>query len=492
MLENVFVALLCHASDRKNYTNSKVFRILINEINYLQEHGIEVESKTGKKTVFFALGGVLGDNLGLNEILGYTGGFTAHYYCRWCKTIKKDTYTDCFERKGNLRCIADYQDDVNVGMQKSGISEASIWNEVNGFHVYDNCIADLMHDGPGGAFKYDMGHITHHFILKSEKKISLDHLNERLMHFDYLKHGFSNRPPTLLMQEVTEKNLKMSASEMMCYIYAFPFLVGDIVSHDEVWKFYLCLRNIVNIVVAPAVHRDCADLLDVLVSEHHEMYVRLFKDTLKPKHHFMVHWGRVLKASGPLIGLSAYKFESKNRKMKVRAHATYSRKLITYTVCLKEQLEFAYRAVCERGFEQRLEIGPSCLLEDVTDLKDTCDLSTVQVPSDFRAACVETNWVSFKGTHYRVGMCVVVGFDDTYSLPIFGEIDRILCNEKSNVCFLYHELQTVCYEENLHAYKLESTGLSKCTLIEDLLSYMPAICVRMADGDLYVALRYAI
>lgn len=177
--------------------------------------------------------------------------------------------------------------------------------------------------------------------------------------------------------------------------------------------------------------------------------------------------------------------------MKVRAHATYSRKLITYTVCLKEQLEFAYRAICERGFEQRLEIGPSTLLEDVTDMKDTCNLSTVQVPTDFEA-CVETNWVFFKGTRYRVGMCVVVRFDDTYSLPIFGEIDKILCNEGSNVCFLYHELQTVCYEENLHAYKIELTGVTKCTVIADLISYMPAICVRMADGDLYVALRHAI
>lgn len=109
------------------------------------------------------------------------------------------------------------------------------------------------------------------------------------MHFDDIEHGFSNRPPTLLMQEVAEKNLKMSASEMMSYIYAFSFLVGYIITFDEVWTFYLCLRNIVNIVVAPAVHRDCADLLDVLVSKHHEMYVRLFNDNLKPKHHFMVH-----------------------------------------------------------------------------------------------------------------------------------------------------------------------------------------------------------
>ena len=245
LLENILLALLCHASDRKIYTNSKVFRILIEEINYLQRHRIQVETESGRKIrIYFALAGILGDNLGLNEVLGYVASFNANYFCCWCKTLKAITHTDCQERKETLRSVASYENDVLLGQEKTGIAEFSIWNEVENFHVYENCVADIMHDGPEGAFAYDMEHVTYHVIKKAEKKVNLEVLNDRILNFDYRKHGFFNRPPPISDIELKKKTLKMSASKMMTYVYSFPMLIGDLVSHDEVWFFYLTLRKI--------------------------------------------------------------------------------------------------------------------------------------------------------------------------------------------------------------------------------------------------------
>lgn len=96
----------------------------------------------------------------------------------------------------------------------------------------------------------------------------------------------------------------MPASEMMAFIYTFvPILVGDLISHDEVWNFYVCVGKIGDIVMASSVHREC-----VLFSEHHEMCCRLFNDTLKPKHR-MVHYALILKSCGTLFDLSAFKLE---------------------------------------------------------------------------------------------------------------------------------------------------------------------------------------
>jgi len=53
-----------HSSDRTEFHNHSVFNILIDELNYLQTEGIEIEPKKGEKLrIYFALGLLLGDNL---------------------------------------------------------------------------------------------------------------------------------------------------------------------------------------------------------------------------------------------------------------------------------------------------------------------------------------------------------------------------------------------------------------------------------------------
>lgn len=55
-LENIFLVSLFHASDRKAFGNESIFRILVDEINFLQEYGITLQLKGIDKTIFFALG----------------------------------------------------------------------------------------------------------------------------------------------------------------------------------------------------------------------------------------------------------------------------------------------------------------------------------------------------------------------------------------------------------------------------------------------------
>jgi hypothetical protein len=48
------------------------------------------------------LGFVLGDNLGLNEILGFVQSFNANYSCRFCK-IQKDQLKVCCKEDNSMR-----------------------------------------------------------------------------------------------------------------------------------------------------------------------------------------------------------------------------------------------------------------------------------------------------------------------------------------------------------------------------------------------------
>jgi len=66
--------------------------------------------------------------------------------------------------------------------------------------------------------------------------------------------------------------------------------------------------------------------LKYLISEHHDMYLSLF-NSLKPKHHFLLHYPNIILKTGPLIYLSCMRFEAKHKERNIKnANNVQSRK----------------------------------------------------------------------------------------------------------------------------------------------------------------------
>jgi len=65
-LENIFLALLFNADDRKLYGNYRTFKPLLEELKYLETQGIVVNLPEGQKKVYYVTGAIMGDNKGLN------------------------------------------------------------------------------------------------------------------------------------------------------------------------------------------------------------------------------------------------------------------------------------------------------------------------------------------------------------------------------------------------------------------------------------------
>ena len=61
----------------------------IEQIQNLQTNGITINVDGKERTIFFILTHIVGDNLGLNNILGFSKSFNAHYCCRVCTVEKK-------------------------------------------------------------------------------------------------------------------------------------------------------------------------------------------------------------------------------------------------------------------------------------------------------------------------------------------------------------------------------------------------------------------
>lgn len=177
--------MLFHSSDRQKFGNNVIFKPLIDELNYLRNTGIEIETDDLKVNLKFELGVIIGDNLGIHGITGFVESFSSNHPCRVCNIRKEELRKQCYADDNLLRTVEQYNIDVNKGdVSNSGIKEKCVWHDVLGFNVLDQVGVDIMHDILEGIGKYDLAFLISYYV-HDLKVFSLQILNERIMCFDY-------------------------------------------------------------------------------------------------------------------------------------------------------------------------------------------------------------------------------------------------------------------------------------------------------------------
>lgn len=86
---------------------------------------------------------------------------------------------------------------------------------------------------------------------------------------------------------------------------------------------------------------DEISMLRISISKFCSDYKRLFKENLKPKFHFLLHYADIILKSGPPRLYWCFLFETKHRETKKYAHATSCRKNPPLTFSKKYLMKFA-------------------------------------------------------------------------------------------------------------------------------------------------------
>ncbi|XP_024879521.1 uncharacterized protein LOC112459573, partial [Temnothorax curvispinosus] len=319
-LNSIFVALLAHYQDVASEGN-EIFRVIVQELIFLESEGISVDRGNGvSQKIYFSLAMILGDNAGLNSILGYSS-CSSNFFCRICKGHKRDLLTCNEENEHLLRTLENYNDDlITDDYRLTGIKENSIFNEIPSFHVVNNNAVDIMHDLLEGVCKYDMILIINYYT--TVRMISLHTINSCIQSFNYGYIESGNKPPVITQDALRKKNINIKAAEMMCLVRNFGLMIGHLIPEgDNVWSLYTTLCNIMDIVLAPSYQVGTHNLLKVLIKEHHELYVDICRlvpcyqaeYNLTPKFHFMVHYWRIIHNYGPLRNFWCMRFEGKHK-----------------------------------------------------------------------------------------------------------------------------------------------------------------------------------
>lgn len=121
-LSTIFPILLTKSKNRKSFRYKKVLQPVV---NFLAKRGIDLHNNGLKQRVFFQLSLLVGDNLGLNGLGGFTENFSlTNYCCRICTSNRLERQTKVLEDSELLRKIEDYEADLEKNdMKLTGLKE---------------------------------------------------------------------------------------------------------------------------------------------------------------------------------------------------------------------------------------------------------------------------------------------------------------------------------------------------------------------------------
>ncbi|KMQ89723.1 hypothetical protein RF55_10617 [Lasius niger] len=461
---------------------------------FIQQALYRISTSSGEKQIYFSLCLLLGDNLGIHSICGLSEGFNANYPCRMCKHHRNEIASITALDTNKLRTMQNYAANVLLqDLTMTGIKEKCVWDAIRSFSFIQSISFDIMHDLLEGVCGYDLGLILFDLIYY-KKYFSLETLNNRIIYFDYGPVELSNAVPQIKKEHLTTGKLKFSASEMLCFIRYFGLMLGDLVPEDaESWHLYLKLKSIVDIVTTPYVNLRSLSYLSTLISEHHEIYLIVFPQaTLKPKHHYMLHYPEVMRRVGPLWFICCLRWEAKHRPFKQAAHATNSCRNLPLTLAIKHQLNLCARFLSGKPLGEKYSFG---VQEEVS----TKDIKNYQLfrnvlPKNLNEIIKISSWIRISGTIYKEGMCVAVTFHKDTGYPVFGRINFVTYCEKSDaVYFLLYMFETVDFVEHLCSYEvIEGSSEWKFIKFDDLIVPTPSHCrVGARSFSNYITFRHA-
>ncbi|XP_076283963.1 uncharacterized protein LOC143210722 [Lasioglossum baleicum] len=476
-LENIFLVQLHNSEDHKQCENKSIFFNIVEQLKELETTGITISIKNTKKKINFVLLHILGDNLGLNTILGFSKSFNCNFSCRICEADKKMQRSQVVEDVQLIRTIENYE--RNAKNLDKGVYEECTFNSIKNFHAVINISVDLMHDIFEGICRYEIGKILKRFIV-DEKIFSLEILNHRIRFFDYGSQESQNTPTLISADSLKKGYIICSASEMACLFYYFGLLIGDLVpKKHEVWEIYIFLRKIVSIVMCRKVNEKNIDTLTKLITEHHKLYCQVFQEQLKFKHHILLHYPRIMRTTGPIKYMSSARFEAKHKELKATAKVITSRCNPSYTLAIKQQLLLNYRFISRKGFCQRLDVGPT-MCDILKNVKDYDDFKSV-IPTELVTSLKAVSWAQINGTKYKPHMVIKINESDRV-----GQIKYILTDSYRKVYFVFKILKIITFVDHYYAYLISSSDSWGFILQTQIIDFSPLNIHVVAAGDTYI------
>lgn len=475
-LDYILTAAFIPSKDLKERGNEVSFHNLVEELKILEE-GVEICVQQSVQKVHFILGVIIGDNLAVNSILGYVQSFNSKRFCRVCRRKKSQMQFDAIQHLDSLRNQENYNSNVlENNFQETGIKNKCIFESLPNFNVTENFCFDIMHDIFEGICVYDMSNVILGLI--QENIVTLDCINSRKSLFQFGEIEVGNKSGPLDLCRLKNYNLKMTASETMCFTNFLPLMVGDLIpfSNDH-WKVFIILLQIIDLLLRPSYIEDDLIKLEELIRDHHSLYITLY-GSLKPKHHFLVHYPTAIRKCGPLKYLWSMRFEAKHKEAKAYLGNTTSRVNPCRSLSIKSGLKFSNFLL---KHEDNLEPNVIINTHTIEDLAKEEYCYKKSKPVLNYQNCKVSDDIFFKGTRYKKNYYLAT---NNAAIELFKIKHLIIENE--NVYILCNQVKVKNFDYHLQSYEVGSLNEDTIFLIPilDFITY-PFHLYPMNNGKVY-------
>lgn len=208
------------------------------------------------------------------------------------------------------------------------------------------------------------------------------------------------------------------------------------------------LREIFFLLTSRTVCSELNNRLRLLIKNHHELYLSLFDETLKPKHHLLLHYPGIMEQMGPVVTNSVLRFEAKHRQFKMTAKSTTCRINLCKTLAIKNQLNFSHRVFQNTLLSLPNNYGIYKKIRDVAciDYLDNANIEDIHINCEY---------ATVNGITYKPNMVLWYSVDEISGEPVFSKIHKILIRNNlpvffcNNLSINYFDNHKECFNVNL-------------------------------------------
>ncbi|KAJ8667819.1 hypothetical protein QAD02_009482 [Eretmocerus hayati] len=453
------------------FDHNIVYNRIVSDLLKLETDGVEISGKTVKGALVY----IVGDNLGSHGLGGFFENFSlANYFCRFCLITRKEFQEMNGACKVNdWRTVSSYKHALTLIGTKDdpmGLKFDSVFNKLKYFHVcapgLPPCIG---HDLFEGIVAYDLKMIIDYFV--ELEWFSIDELNQWIKDFPYSTEDVQDKPCPV---SETKARLDGGACQIWNFMRIFPLIIAERIKDpdDAVWLSFLTLTEVVEIVCAPMIHESYLPYLDSLICDYLSLRKKLFPTfNLRPKHHYMRHYAKLIFFFGPLIKVWTMRFESKHKFFK--RSIRYSMNFINVLKSLSEKHEL-FQTYVRLGADTRLDVETV----ETNPFEMSCNLYRQEILDAIRKTVpsvqnlFESCSVVIKGTEYKKGYVLSISQRGYQDHVVLGKMCLFLSDSDQNIYILF-EILNHSFEPRLRAYQIQNTESYECRAISEEMNLKP-------------------
>lgn len=336
-LGNIYLVALVKSQDLKSGDFEKVVNKIVSDLKILETIGITLKSGVNLKGV---LVDISADNLGANGIFGFVECFVATYFCRICELSSAECKTtveevaDKLRRKSTYNLIVDQLNDDEKADYKEtkGIKKRCLFNNLQNFHILNNCTVDVMHDLNEGVIPFFVKFLFERIIQK--KIASANELQALCRDHNYGWFWRKYKPSAIKFER---SNLNQNAMQSYCLILNLPFILIEFRPKlQPEWRAMECLLQALQIIYSTRIRQSDIDRLRSLLKEHLSFLIEMGLSLLA-KHHMTIHYPNLMMRIGPLIHSWMMRYESKHKMFTDMVHLTNNYKNLPFTLAKRHQ-----------------------------------------------------------------------------------------------------------------------------------------------------------